>query len=99
MVSLSQVEENMEIKFKKKHQGAAFMAPVESILLYGKDIEKTRTYIKAIEKKLDGCLPKCYVWYLICLGWKLTNRELYGNLPPVSSKVGFRRLKLSRPLC
>ena len=24
MVSLSQVEENMEIKFRKKHQGAAF---------------------------------------------------------------------------
>ena len=24
MVSLSRVEENMEIKFKKKHQGAAF---------------------------------------------------------------------------
>ena len=39
MVSLSQVEENMEIKFKKKHQGAAFIAPVESILLYGKDVD------------------------------------------------------------
>ena len=64
MVSLSQVEENMENKFKKKHQGAAFMAPVESILLYGKDMD-----MKAIEKKLDGCLPICYVWYqLICLG-------------------------------
>ena len=54
MVSLSQFEENMENKFKKKHQGAAFMAPVESILLYGKDID-----MKAIEKKLDGCLPIC----------------------------------------
>ena len=26
---------------------------------------------------------------------KLTNKELYGNLPPVSSKVGLRRLKLA----
>ena len=26
---------------------------------------------------------------------KLINKELYGNLPPVSSKVGFRRLKLA----
>ena len=26
---------------------------------------------------------------------KLTNKELYGNLPPVSSKVGFTRLKLT----
>ena len=43
MVSLSQVEENMEIKFKKKCQRAAYMAPVESILLYGKDMEKTWT--------------------------------------------------------
>ena len=56
MVSLSQVEENMENKFKKKHQGAAFMAPVECILLYGKNID-----MKAVEKKLDGCLPICYV--------------------------------------
>ena len=26
---------------------------------------------------------------------KLINKELYGNLSPVSSKVGFRRLKLA----
>ena len=25
----------------------------------------------------------------------LINKELYGNLPPVSSKMGFRRLKLA----
>ena len=25
----------------------------------------------------------------------MTNKELYGNLPPAQSKVGFRRLKLA----
>ena len=67
MVSLSQVEENMEIKFKKKYQGAAFMAPCRIYPAlwqrHGRDMD-----MKAIEKKLDGSLPKCYVCYLICLG-------------------------------
>ena len=43
---------------------------------HGKDMD-----MKAIEKKLDGCLPKCYVWYLICLGkinWPTRNyMEIY----------------------
>ena len=41
-------------------------------------------------------IPKCYVWHLMCLATrKLSNKELYGNLAPVSLKVGFRRLKLA----
>ena len=69
------------------------MASVEPILFHGSEIW---TVTKAMEKKLDGCYTKmlCMVFNV---SWqdKLTNKEFYGNLPPVSSKVSFRRLKLA----
>ena len=69
------------------------MASVVSILLYGSEIW---TVTKAMEKKLDGCYTKI-LRMAFNVSWqdKLTNKEFYGNLPPVSSKVGFRRLKLA----
>ena len=69
------------------------MASVVSILLYGSEIW---TVTKAMEKKLDGCYTKI-LRMVFNVSWqdKLTNKEFYGNLPPVSSKVGFRRLKLA----
>lgn len=69
------------------------MASVEPVLLYGRETWKVR---KAMEKKQDGCYTKM-LRMVFNVSWqdKLTNKELYGNLPPVSSKVGFRRLKLA----
>ena len=69
------------------------MASVVSILLYGSEIW---TVTKAMEKKLDGCYTKI-LRMVFNVSWQdnLTNKEFYGNLPPVSSKVGFRRLKLA----
>ena len=66
-----------------------FVAAVESILLYGSE---TWTVTKAMEKKLDGCYTKMLRMVSLNMSWqdKLTNKELYGNLPPVSSNVGFR---------
>ena len=68
------------------------MASVESILLYGSE---SWTVTKAVEKKLDEYYTKM-LCMIFNVSWqhKLTNKELYGNLPSVSSKVGFRRLKL-----
>ena len=40
-------------------------------------------------------MPKCCMVFNVTWQDKLTNKELYGNLPPVPSKVGFRRLKLA----
>ena len=69
------------------------MASVEPVLLYGRE---TWTVRKAIEKKQDGCYTKM-LRMVFNVSWqdKLTNKELYGNLPPVSSKVGFRGLILA----
>ena len=47
-------------------------------------------------QKLDGCYTKMlHMVFNMSSQDNLTNEELYGNLPPVSSKVGFRRLKLA----
>ena len=40
-------------------------------------------------------IPKCCMVFKVSWPGKLTNKELYGNLPPAQSKVGFRRLKLA----
>lgn len=40
-------------------------------------------------------IPKSCMVFKMSWPDKLTNKELYGNLPPVQSKVGFRRLKLA----
>ena len=52
--------------------------------------------MKAMEKKLDGCYTKM-LRMVFNVSWqnKLTNKDYMVNLPPVSSKVGFRRLKLA----
>ena len=60
------------------------MASIESVLLHGSEIW---TVTKAMEKKLDGCYTKM-LRMVFNVSWqdKLTNKEFYGNLQPVSSK-------------
>ena len=96
MVSLSQVEENMEIHFKKKHQGAAFHVLCRIYPALFMEVRHGQLLTKAMEEKRDGCYTKM-LRMVFNVSWqdKLTNKELYGNLPPASSKVGFRRLKLA----
>ena len=49
-----------------------------------------------MEKRLDGCYTRM-LRMAFNVSWKdkLTNEELYGGLPKVSSKVASRRLKLA----
>ena len=69
------------------------MASVESILLYGSEIWPVT---KTMEKKLDGyCTKMLRMVFNVSWQDKLTNKEFYGNLPPVSSKAGFRGLKVA----
>ena len=70
-----------------------FVTTVESILLYGSE---TWTINKVMEKRLNGCYTRM-LRMALNVSWrdKLTNEQLYRDLPPVSSKVGFRRLKLA----
>ena len=70
-----------------------FLANVESVLLYGSE---TWTINKTLEKRLDGCYTRM-LRTALNVSWrqKIRNEELYGELPPVSSKVASRRLKLA----
>ena len=78
---------------KKKIKERLFLATVESVLLYNSE---TWTMSKTMEKRLDGCYTRM-LRMAFNVSWKdkLTNEELYGGLPKVSSKVASRRLKLA----
>ena len=70
-----------------------FLSTVESVLLYGSE---TWTINKTTRKKLDGCYTRM-LRMALNVSWKdkLTNEILYGSLPPVSTKVAYRRMKLA----
>jgi len=70
-----------------------FMATVESILLYGCE---AWTLTKALEKSLDGCYTRM-LRAAMNISWRqhMSNEELYGELPRVSSKVAARRMELA----
>ena len=70
-----------------------FTATVESVLLYGC---AAWTVTKALEKRINGCYTRM-LRMALGVSWKqkLTNEQLYQDLPPVTSKVTDRRLKLA----
>ena len=70
-----------------------FVATVESVLLYGCE---TWTITRAMEKRIDGCYTNM-LRMIQGVRWdqKLTNKQLYQELPPVTSKITERRLKLA----
>ena len=70
-----------------------FIATVESVLLYGSE---AWTITKTLQKKIDGCYTRMLRMSL-GISWrqKLTNEQLYQELPKVTSKIAERRLKLA----
>ena len=70
-----------------------FRATVESVLLYGSE---TWTLTAQQERKLDGCYTRL-LRASLNISWKqrLTNKVLYGNIPPVSQTVRERRLRFA----
>ena len=78
---------------KKSLKIRLFMTTVESVLLYGSE---TWTLTKSMQNSLDGTYTRML---RMALGVKwtdhMTNDELYGNLPKVSTKVTERRLRLA----
>ena len=70
-----------------------FIATVESVLLYGAE---TWTITKTMKKQLDGCYTRM-LRMALNVSWKqhITNIQLYGELPPVSTKVQQRRIRLA----
>ena len=78
---------------KKSIKIRLFTATVESVLLYGSE---TWTLTKRLTKMVDGCYTRM-LRMALSVSWKqrLTNEELYGRLPKVSSKITERRMKLA----
>ena len=70
-----------------------FVATVETVLLYG---SAAWTVTKAMEKKLDGCYTRM-LRRALNVSWRqhMTNKELYGDLPPVTIKIKQQRLRLA----
>ena len=77
----------------RKIKERLFLATVESVLLYGSE---TWTIDKTFCKRLDGCYTRM-LRMAMNISWKqkLTNKQLYQTLPPVSTKVACRRMKLA----
>ena len=69
-----------------------FLTTVESGLLHGTE---TWTLTKALRKQLDGCYTRM-LRMAMNVSWKsqLTNNELYGEIPKVSTKVQQRRMRI-----
>lgn len=70
-----------------------FIATVESILLYGSE---TWTLTKSIMRRLNGCYTRM-LQLCLNISWeqKLTNEQLYQDLPLVTEKIRTRRMKLA----
>ena len=79
-------------KLNRKLKVKLFLSTVESVLLYGSE---TWTVNKTFQKRLDGCYTRM-LRMALNISWKekLTNQQLYGELPPVSSRVAYRRMLL-----
>ena len=70
-----------------------FRALVESILLYNSE---TWTLTQAMENKIDGLYTKL-LRRVLNVSWRdhMSNKELYGDLPPLSSTIRQRRLRFA----
>ena len=70
-----------------------FIATVESVLLYGAE---TWTITQTMKKQLDGCYTRM-LRMALNVSWKqhIPNIQLYSELPPVSTKVQQRRMRLA----
>ena len=80
-------------KLSRKMKIRIFKATVESVLLYGCP---TWTVNKVLERRMDGCYTRM-LRMVLNISWKekLTNQELYQDLPKVSDIVRERRLRLA----
>ena len=80
----------MSLPFKVR----LFTALIESVLLYGSE---TWTITKRLNKVLDGCYPRMLRMALNVNQYRdrVSNANLYGDLPKVKFKVMQKRLRLA----
>ncbi|KAI8519977.1 hypothetical protein Bbelb_032340 [Branchiostoma belcheri] len=70
-----------------------FLSTVEAVLLYGCE---AWTFTTKLEKQLDGCYTRL-LRTALNIHWSqhVTNRDLYADLPRLSSKIRSRRLRFA----
>ena len=80
-------------KLRRQIKERLFLATVESVLLYGSE---AWTLTHTMEKQLNGCYTRM-LRMAMNINYKdhVTNEELYGNLPQVTSKIQLRRMRLA----
>ena len=82
-------------KLSNKLKTRLFLATVESVLLYGSE---AWTLTDRLNKILDGCYTRMLRMALditVSHTQHVSNAELYGNLPKLSSKIAQRRLRFA----
>ena len=85
--------ENMEIRSTAQTKINFFRSTVESILLYGAE---TWTMTKTLNCEIDGTCTRL-LHHALNINWRqhVTNENLYGDLPKISSVIQQRRLRLA----
>ena len=80
-------------KLSKDLKIRLLISTVEAVLLYGCE---TWSLSKKQEKELDGCYTRM-LRKALNISWRehITNEQLYGSLPRISTKIRARRLKLA----
>ena len=70
-----------------------FTTTVESVLVYGAE---TWTLTTKLRKKLDGCYTRL-LRTALNIPWQshTTNKEVYGNLAPISERLKTKRLRFA----
>ena len=91
--ALNKMDKIWKSSLKRETKIGIFKSTVEYVLLYGSE---TWTLNKKLNKSLDGCYTRM-LRKVLNVSWKqhLTNTELYGPLPPVSTTIRQRRLKFA----
>ena len=80
---------NLDISFKRKF----FRATVKSVLTYSSQVW---TLTKSLENKLNGAYTRM-LRAALNVHWsqRVTNKELYNDLPKITETIRYRRLKFS----
>ena len=78
---------------KRSIKVCLFIGTVESVLLYNSN---TWTLMKQMEKRVDGVYTQM-LHMAMNVSWKqhMTNEELHGDLPKVTTKITIHRLRLA----
>ena len=91
--ALFKLDKIWESSLSRRMKIMFFKATVESVLLYGAE---TWTLTKTLEKGLDGCYTRL-LRHSLNIKWqqRLTNKQLYKDIPPISEVLRERRLRFA----